>query len=555
MNIRCLLVLFVAGVAFALRLTSVHADTYTWTQNAGGAQLWSNGANWLGGVAPSPVAGDLITMNLSMATATNLELGADRTFEDWTGTYGGFGSRAFNINSGNTITLAGATPTITIGGGGVATLTMNNILAGTDGLTKAGANTLALTNAGNTFSGGITLANGILQATSDGALGNASNAITVTGNSALALSSVTYARAVTIDSGVTLSFNTNTNPTISGAVTGAGGISMTTTGFGSYSLTLSSTANTFTGAVQVGNDTAPTLTVNSFADSANNLDLRINNKGNTNFVYGSGAIVPLVLNNRQVILSGNHTTSHVIENANPISDNTITIGKDLSVTSTTARTLVLQGVNNGDNTIGGAIPNGGGATSLTKAGSGRWVLLGLNSYTGTTTVSEGTLLVNGDNSLATGAVTVAATGTLGGIGIVGGNTTLNGTLSPGSSPGTLTFSNNLTVNNGSTYNFEGGDLTAVLGQLDLNDNWTLALGTGFVDGGSVTIFTYGTLAGSPDLVPTFDTTNLGFTPSGSLSLTDTGSSIVLNGISLVPEPSSLAMLAFGAIGLWLFRRK
>lgn len=546
-----------AVMAAALMVAPVvHADTYTWTQAAGGAQDWTTGTNWSGGVAPDPVAGDLITMNLTMPAQTFLNLGADRTFEDFTGSYGGFGSRLFNINAGHTITLAGATPTITVGSG---TVTMDNVLAGTDGMTKAGGNTLILTNAGNTFSGGITLASGVLGATSDGALGDVSNAITVTGNSNLSLASTTYARDVAINNGVTLSFTHTTSPVISGNVTGDGGISMTTSGFGSYSLTLAGTGNTFTGAVQVGNDRAPTLTVNSFADSTNNLELRINNKGNTVFAYGAGAIAPLVLNDRQVILSGNQNTSHVIQNDNANAANTITIAKDLSITSTTSRALTLGGVNTGANTIGGVIPDGaGGLTSLVKTGDGTWILSGNNTYTGVTTVSAGTLLVNGDQSASTGAVSVASAGTLGGIGVIGGATTLNGILSPGTSPGTLTFDSDLTVNNGSTYVLEGGDLVDVNGLLTLNDNWTLALGSGFQDGGSVTIFDYGSLGGSPDLVPTFDTTNLGFTPSGPLSLTDTGSGqIILNGISIVPEPSTMMILGAGAavIGVRLARRK
>ena len=91
-----------------------------------------------------------------------------------------------------------------------------------------------------------------------------------------------------------------------------------------------------------------------------------------------------------------------------------------------------------------------GTTSLIKEGAGQWTLTRDNTYTGTTTVNGGTLIVNGDQSAATGNVTVNANGTLAGNGVIGGNATLNGKLSPGADGvGTLTFSGNLTLNSDS----------------------------------------------------------------------------------------------------------
>jgi autotransporter-associated beta strand protein len=86
-----------------------------------------------------------------------------------------------------------------------------------------------------------------------------------------------------------------------------------------------------------------------------------------------------------------------------------------------------------------------GVVSVTTLGSCTVALNGTNSYTGTTTVSNGTLLVNG--VIGTNNVTVVS-GTLGGGGVIRGAVTVQsgGALAPGGSNiGTLTISNSLTL--------------------------------------------------------------------------------------------------------------
>jgi autotransporter-associated beta strand protein len=79
-----------------------------------------------------------------------------------------------------------------------------------------------------------------------------------------------------------------------------------------------------------------------------------------------------------------------------------------------------------------------GTGSLLHEGSGRLVLAGANSYTGATTVTAGTLSVNGSLAAA-GTVNVMNGATLGGSGRVGGvNVAAGGFLAPGNSIGTLT---------------------------------------------------------------------------------------------------------------------
>ncbi|MFM8494421.1 MAG: autotransporter-associated beta strand repeat-containing protein, partial [Planctomycetia bacterium] len=77
-----------------------------------------------------------------------------------------------------------------------------------------------------------------------------------------------------------------------------------------------------------------------------------------------------------------------------------------------------------NSTFAGRIQNGVGTVGLVKTGAGSLTLTGSNTYTGPTFVSAGTLAIFGNQSAATGAVTVASGAALGGTGTVGGATTI-----------------------------------------------------------------------------------------------------------------------------------
>ncbi|GID03192.1 outer membrane autotransporter barrel domain-containing protein [Pseudomonas sp. 008] len=90
--------------------------------------------------------------------------------------------------------------------------------------------------------------------------------------------------------------------------------------------------------------------------------------------------------------------------------------------------------------------------SLIKSGAGRLMLTGDNTYRGLTTVNGGLLAVNGS---LTSAVTVNASGTLGGNGRIAALTAnAGGTVAPGNSIGTLQVSGDVTFAPGSTYAVE-----------------------------------------------------------------------------------------------------
>lgn len=155
-----------------------------------------------------------------------------------------------------------------------------------------------------------------------------------------------------------------------------------------------------------------------------------------------------------------------------------------------------------------------GSGALTKIGGGMLTLGGVSTYTGVATISNGTLALTGSGSAANsstiiivsnatldvtgrngGAMTLASGQTMRGSGSIKGNLIVaNGsTLSPGTSVGTLTCSNSLTVGNAATLQYELGnssDRTVVLGNLTLGGTLNINDAGGFTNG-IYTLFTYG----------------------------------------------------------------
>jgi autotransporter-associated beta strand protein len=87
-----------------------------------------------------------------------------------------------------------------------------------------------------------------------------------------------------------------------------------------------------------------------------------------------------------------------------------------------------------------------GKTSIEKQGTGDWRLTGKNTYSGTTTVTAGTLIVNGQHT-GTGAVTVRKGAVLAGKGTLAGTVTIsNGAILQVGD--TLTTDKGLTINGG-----------------------------------------------------------------------------------------------------------
>ncbi|MBJ7257679.1 MAG: autotransporter-associated beta strand repeat-containing protein [Akkermansiaceae bacterium] len=188
-------------------------------------------------------------------------------------------------------------------------------------------------------------------------------------------------------------------------------------------------------------------------------------------------------------------------------------GGTLSSSSTNAQTLLNAATIGGNVTLGDAVDNGmlnfsagvdlgaadrtlttassvafNGAVSgnggITKAGSATLTLGANNTYLGNTVLSQGSLIINGNQSSATGAFTVASGAMLGGSGTIGGATTISGIHSPGNSAGVQTFASNLTYIGTPTVEWEltantttQASPTPVFDQIVVNGNLDFSVAT------------------------------------------------------------------------------
>jgi fibronectin-binding autotransporter adhesin len=249
-----------------------------------------------------------------------------------------------------------------------------------------------------------------------------------------------------------------------------------------------------------------------------------------------------------------------------------TLAGDLSVdTSQQAGTAV------GDVTLSGVFAGAGGITKLGTGVSGKLILDAANTYSGTTTISTGTLALGANGSIAASPLIVMESGTsfdvsalagsfslgasqeLSGVGTVAGDLSASGTLSPGlaGGTGTMTFSNALALASGSSLSFQlnggnpaaggaGNDLVDALGDLTLGGTLSVteSVSNSFLGanvGDTWRILNYaGTL--------TNNGLSLGTMPTLPAGLSFSLNTAIANQVSLevVPEPATLAV---GIIGL------
>jgi fibronectin-binding autotransporter adhesin len=298
--------------------------------------------------------------------------------------------------------------------------------------------------------------------------------------------------------------------------------------------------NSYTGSTNISGR----LEVTKLADGGTNSGIGASTNDAANLVLNNGAVLRYTgsgdSTNRAFSLAGtnnNHTFSFDSSGSGAVSfTNAATPGLG---TSNQTRTVKLIGTNTGDNTFAATLAdNGTSSLSLTKEGAGKWIVTGDSTYSGATTVTAGTLLVSGDQSLATGAVNVNGTSTFGGSGTVGGdvNVAAGAKLAPGASVGTLNIGGNLTISamagDAGVLDFELGTLAAsdkiaVTGTLDIGTD-VLGLGDfNFTNVGGLQEGVYALIT-SGGITGTLDANDL----TGSIGATDvtlgtSGNNIIL----------------------------
>ena len=405
------------------------------TNSYNGGTTVSAGTLTLAATGTLASGSDLTVANLAIANLNN-------TVAQTLGTLANSGT--VNLNTGTTTTattLNGALTGAVVQGTPSSHLSVTNgsyagIITGPAQLIKTGSavDNLTLTNGGSTYTAGTLFNGGIITVgasttigggvITQGPLGTGSIAMAAGTTLAASGSSQTLANAVTINGSVTLSGQnltingstlttptkvtllansqiTNTTPTVDTIASAVddGTSTFTFTKAGTGQLILSNVDNTYSGVTTINggiltvssleNQTAVAGTnADSLGDSSNaaanvvinGTTLQYNGAGSTtdrNLSFGTAGGTLDASGTGAVVFSNNTTNAATL------------------ITAGTARTLTFAGSNTGANTFSGILANAGtGVTTITKNGTGTWLLNQVAStYTGVTTLNGGILQV------------------------------------------------------------------------------------------------------------------------------------------------------------------
>ena len=477
-------------------IPAARAASGTWTNLNGGS--WTTSANWSGGTIADGSGNSANFATLSLLTNPTITLDAARTitsltFDDLSATKHNW---TLNTGSAGPLTLAGTTPTFTINS---ATNTVSAVVAGTNGLTKAGAGKLVLGGA-NTYTGTTAVSAGTLTlgpatfsstntltiaassfAESAGTLNlmvsSANPAINVSGSGTLRLIATNNSAA-----SADLYFGPNHSGTTYWGARIATAVDLGSSqryifgktghnGVGKYTVTGGDCQ--FAGAISgsggltlIGQNTLSDMEVSFCLNAANTFTGPVEIQRASLYLGAAGALNgnvvkfnPSLGNNARCFLWGRNLT--ITDLQSPGAGTAIIANGNTSPGAVGPATLTLT--QNNPYTFSGSIAdvqaeyNSGGALtptlSLVKNGPAALTLAGPGTFTGTTTISTGKLYLN-NYFTGGGAVTVASGATLGGSGTVTSAVTVNsgGALEAGngSGAGTLTL-NSLTLSGSATF--------------------------------------------------------------------------------------------------------
>jgi autotransporter-associated beta strand protein len=424
-----------------LRLGST-GNTYTGVTTVTGGTLEvvriaTNAANSSIGNPASTAADRLLLGNGTTLRFIGDGSGTDTTDRNWTlnGTSDGdsatldaSGAGTERVTFSNTSSPAygtnNQTRTINLAGTNTSANTLAANIAnngtGAVSLTKSGVGTWVLTG-NSVFTGSTTISNGILEVTANNALGTNAAGTTVANGATLKLTGVNYSTAegliingtgvsggalessgTTTFAGLITAATSATINAISGTLELSGGLvkngtTLTFTGAGAFTI-----SSVISGASANSDLAVDATTVTLTAANTYNGPTEIKNGGTLN----ANVLGALPLTPRSAMSFTGTGTSALNLGANQFVASLSSAGA--ATVALGSNTLTI-GITGGNTTFAGSISGTGG--NLVKDTNSTQVLSGSNGYTGTTTVSAGTLEVTGTLSGTTG-VTVNTSGTL-----------------------------------------------------------------------------------------------------------------------------------------------
>lgn len=391
--------------------------------------------------------------------------------------------RGMTIYSGNaTLDISNSTANLVFNGN-------NSVFRGPGALTKTGLGTMTCLQSGSTYSN-LTVNNGTVRLGVAAGNGN----ITLAGGTTLGLTNnISLPNDINVSGNAALD-NTNTS-ILTGKLSNSGNLTVTNLAV----LVINSAMTNYSGDITfVGNGTN-----------------RFNNTTNSNNARGSAATVfDLGASARLENFNGGDTNGALRYDLGGLAGGAGArlAGRATNNGVSVAGSIYNIGAKGVNTTFGGSIQDGVsvGTVSVVKVGGGILALNGINIYTGTTTVSNGTL--GGSGSIA-GSVTVAS----------------GGTIAPGNSVGTFTVSNNVTLGGATLMelNPAASDLLRVTGTLTGGGTLTVTNIGGTLTNGSVfTLFSQSVSNFTSTTLPAGYVWNNNIATAGTIQLVSGGITLV-----------------------------